>query len=111
MGNATHNVKVQKAMESLAAGADVAIGIEPPDGDFNRLVLAYTMRRPLLVQSVFTQPGGRRHDPLAHAELSRHIDTEAREVTQDLTSPWYGRFCTHHCWGTLPGNRCCVTAA
>ena len=54
MANGASNIKVRRAMESLAAGAQIEVGIEPANPEFNRLVLDYTVRRRLLVQSFFT---------------------------------------------------------
>ena len=75
---------MRTAVESLGAGADVTVGLELPDGDFNRLILRYTIRRWLLVQSFFTQPGGCRHDPVEHATKLAQTDADCEEVSEGL---------------------------
>ena len=103
--------KVIKAMESTAVDTDVVVGVAPPDTAFNDCVLEYTLRRPLLVGSFFTDPGADRHKPEAYAEMVEGISGSCRDLQDGLTGLWCLPQCTHNCVGALPGNRCCPTMA
>ena len=85
MANGASNIKVRRAMELLAAGAQIEVGIEPANPEFNLLLLDYKMRRRLLVQSLFTQPGGRRHDAKSHVETVKRMDEDCQALTAGLT--------------------------
>ena len=106
MDNGSQVIRMRAAMDSLGAGAGVTVGLEPPDGDFNRLILDYRFRRQLLVQIVSLNQVGA---VMILLNMPRSSHKFMPEVNQGLTSPWYGRVCTHHCWGPLPGSRCCVS--
>jgi hypothetical protein len=110
IGNQGPNSKVGKALESLADDADVAVGIElnAEGAAFNDFALKYTVKRPLLIKSFFTDVGGSRHCPRSHQALQEHLEEECRELKSGLSAPWYLPKVTHNCYGSLPGNRCCV---
>ena len=105
MANASSNGRVGRAMESLVTGSDIVAGIQAPATDYNAFVLKYTLRRPLLVQSFFTQPGGSRHDAGEHAKLVAALEDDCATLSAGFSGPWYANKVCHYDFGALPGNR------
>ena len=112
LGNSTTSAKVGGAMEHLALEADTTIGVSLSEGDrkFNQMILDNTVRRPLLVQSFFTEPGGSRHDADSHQRMREQLEETCSGIQDGLSAPWHLPRVCHNCFGPLPGNRCCVDA-
>ena len=102
-------LKVKNA--SLAAAQPfkiIAGGPPPPDGGYNDMVVKYTIKRPLLTNSFFTDAGEARHDAQARTELEARLDGDVVVIRKGLNAPWYLDGC-HHCFDPSPGAvRCCA---
>ena len=106
-GHGTNNSKVCGAIERESRHVDVVLGVPPPDNALNRMILRYTILSPLHSGSYFTQPDGCRFDAASRANLERELQHVQQDVERGLNGRWSQNTLKHHCWGTLPGGRCC----
>ena len=111
LNNSATNAKVLASFDALAVDTDVQVGVELADASYRECVLHFTVRRPLIVQSFFVDPGAERHDAQVWSELRANIDQSCSELRAGLSGTWLEPVCTHKCFGVLPGRRCCPTVA
>ena len=78
--------KVHSAFDTLALECDVLVGVQPQDQPFNSCVLDHTVRRRLITQSFFTEPGGSCHNPESHAAMRESIAETCSDIQRGLSS-------------------------